>query len=59
VLKLSELIGMLHDLSGSILKKAELTGDFRQTYSYVFEKIMEIEIMGKEEVLEVFGNIGG
>lgn len=50
---------MLHDLSGPIFKKAELANDFGQTYSKVFEKLMEIELTGKEEILEVLGNIGG
>lgn len=50
---------MLHDLSGSIFRKAELTGDFNQIYSQVFEKIFEIELTGREEVLEVLGSVGG
>lgn len=57
--KLNELIDMLHDLSGSIFKKAELTGNFSQIYSQVFEKILEIELTGREEVLEVLGSVGG
>lgn len=50
---------VLHDLSGVIFKKAELENNYRQIYSKVFEKILEIEVSGKEEVLEVLGNIGG
>lgn len=50
---------MLHDLSGAIFKKAELTGDFGQTYSHAFEKIMEIQVTGKEDILEILGNVGG
>lgn len=56
---MNELIDMLHDLSGSIFKKAELTGNFSQIYSQVFEKILEIELTGREEVLEVLGSVGG
>jgi hypothetical protein len=55
---LDELINVLHDLSGSIFKKAEMTDDFGQAYSQIFEKIMEIEFAGRN-ILEVFGNIGG
>ena len=50
---------MLHDLSGPIFKKAELANNFNQIYSDVFEKLMEIEISGKEELLEVLGSVGG
>ena len=50
---------VLHDLSGAIFKKAELENDFRQIYSQVFEKIVEIQVSGNEEPLEVLGNIGG
>lgn len=57
--KLDELIVILHDLSGAIFKKAELADDFKKTYSKVFEKILELEITGKEDILEVLGNIGG
>lgn len=57
--KLNELIDMLHDLSGSIFKKAELTGDFNQIYSQVFKKIFEIELTGRVEILEVLGSVGG
>jgi hypothetical protein len=55
---LDELIDVLHDLSGSIFRRAELSDDFKETYSQVFEKIMEIESAGKN-ILEVFGNMGG
>jgi len=59
VFRLNELISILNDLSGAIFKKAELSDDFRKTYSQVFEKILELEVTGKEEILEVFGSIGG
>jgi hypothetical protein len=49
----------LSDLSGAILKKAELSKDFSETYSQVFKKILEIQVTGKEDVLEVLGNVGG
>jgi hypothetical protein len=58
VLKLDEFIYTLHALSGPIFKKAELTNNFKQTYSQVFERIMEIEIAGRS-MLEVFGSVGG
>ena len=56
--KLNELIMILHDLSGAIFKKAELTDDFTTTYSDVFKKIVELQVTGNEEVLEILGSVG-
>lgn len=49
---------ILHDLSGAIFKKAELTNDFTATYSDVLKKIVELQMTGNEEVLEILGSVG-
>lgn len=49
---------ILNDLSGSILKKAELNNDFTTTYSDVMKKIFELQMTDGEEVLEVLGIMG-
>lgn len=49
---------ILNDLSGAIFKKAELENDFEKTYSHVFRKIVELEVTGKDEILEVLGSVG-
>ncbi len=46
-------------LSGIILKKAEWEGDFDKVYSKVFETLAQSELVGNEQILEVFGNVGG
>ncbi|MBI2542603.1 MAG: hypothetical protein HYW24_00230 [Candidatus Aenigmarchaeota archaeon] len=50
---------MVIEVSGSILRQAEWNKDFPQTYTRVFEKIMELEFTGNMEVLTVLGNTGG
>ncbi len=55
---MNELIMILNDLSGAIFKKAELNNDFTNTYSDVFRKIVELQITGNEEILEVLGSVG-
>lgn len=49
---------VLNDLSGAIFKKAELNNDFTNTYSDVFKKIVELQVTGNEEILEVLGSVG-
>lgn len=59
VLKLNELLELLQDLSGVIFKKAELEDNFEKTYTRVFEKIIELDITGNTEILEVLGRVSG
>lgn len=58
MLKLDEIGLILNDLSGAILKKAELNNDFTATYSDVFKKIVELQMTENKEILEVLGSIG-
>jgi hypothetical protein len=46
-------------LSGVILRKAELENNFESVYTKVFEKMVELEFFGAEDVLEIFGEMGG
>ena len=56
---LSEVMEMMVEVSGSILRQAEWEQNFKKTYTRVFEKIMELEFTGNPEVLQVLGNLGG
>lgn len=46
-------------LSGIILRKAELDGNFDSVYSMVFERMYSIESLEGDEFLAVLGEIGG
>jgi hypothetical protein len=46
-------------LSGIILRKAEFENNFEGVYTRVFEKMVELEVFGTEDVLEIFGSMGG
>lgn len=46
-------------LGGVILKKAELENDFERVYLKVFEKMVEVELTGGENLLEILGEVGG
>jgi hypothetical protein len=46
-------------LSGIILRKAELHGNFDSVYSMVFERMYDIENFEGDEFLFVLGDIGG
>lgn len=46
-------------LSGIILTKAEMHGDFSRIYSMVFEKMFNLESIEGDEFLTVLGEIGG
>ncbi len=54
-----EIMDMVVDVSGSILRQAEWEKDFPKTYTRVFEKILELQFTEGPEVLEVLGNLGG
>jgi len=46
-------------LGGVILRKAELENDFERVYLKVFEKMVEVELTGGENLLEILGEVGG
>jgi hypothetical protein len=50
---------ILNDLSGVIFKKAELDNNFEKTYTKVFEKLIELDVTGNAEILEVLGKVSG
>ncbi|MFH0711422.1 MAG: hypothetical protein V1944_02490 [Candidatus Aenigmatarchaeota archaeon] len=53
------LIEVTTKLGGVILKKAELEADFEKVYTKVFQKMVEVEFLGSEDFLEIFGEVGG
>ncbi len=53
------MIEITSKLSGIILRKAELEGNFDGVYSMVFERMYNIESIEGDEFLFVLGEIGG
>ena len=53
------MVEVTSKLSGIILKKAELEGNFDGVYSLVFERMYDIESIEGDEFLTVLGEIGG
>ena len=53
------MIEVTSKLSGIILRKAELEGNFDGVYSMVFERMYDIESLEGDEFLMVLGEIGG
>ncbi len=53
------MVEITSKLSGIILKKAELEGNFDGVYSMVFERMYNIESVEGDEFLAVLGEIGG
>jgi len=54
-----DLIEATIKLNGVILRKAEFENNFDRVYTKVFEKMVELEVLGAEDVLEIFGGMGG
>lgn len=54
-----EMMEITTKLSGIILRKAELHGNFDSVYSMVFERMYNIESLEGDEFLSVLGDIGG
>jgi hypothetical protein len=54
-----EMMEITSKLSGIILRKAELDGNFDSVYSMVFERMYNIESLEGDEFLAVLGEIGG
>lgn len=50
---------MATEVSGSILRQAEWGKNFTETYTRVFQKMVELEYTGNLEVLQILGNLGG
>lgn len=46
-------------MSGAILRKAEIEKDFEKVYTRVFENLVEMEVLGFRDVVEILGNLGG
>ena len=53
------MVEITSKLSGIILRKAELEGNFDGVYSLVFERMYSIESVEGDEFLAVLGEIGG
>jgi len=54
-----EILEFTTKLGGIILKKAELDKNFIGVYEKVFTKVIESEVFGGEELLEILGEVGG
>jgi len=54
-----EMVEMTTKLGGVILRKAEMENDFEKVYLKVFEKMVEVEVTGGENLLEILGETGG
>ncbi|MEM5879385.1 MAG: hypothetical protein QXU74_02750 [Candidatus Aenigmatarchaeota archaeon] len=50
---------LLVKMSGAILRKAEMEKDFEKVYIRVFENLIEMEVLGFRDVVEILGNLGG
>ena len=50
---------ILVKLSGAILRKAEMEKNFEKVYTRVFENLVEMEVFGFRDVVELLGNLGG
>ena len=46
-------------LNGVILRKAEIEADFERVYLKVFERIALMEHFEGNDMLEIFGDLGG
>ncbi len=49
---------MAVEMSGSILRQAEWERNFTKTYTRVFEKIVELQYTGDQQILQILGNVG-
>lgn len=50
---------LMTKLSGAILRKAEMENDFDKVYSKVFERMVEVEFFGNDDLLSILGDVGG
>lgn len=53
-----EIVEMSAKLGGIIFRRAELNG-FEPVYTHVFEKMVEVETLGSDSMLEILGDVGG
>jgi hypothetical protein len=54
-----EMASMTVKLNGVVLRKAEFEGNLSRVYSKVFERMMELEIAGNEDITGILGERGG
>jgi phage-related tail protein len=54
-----ELLEISDRLNGLILKKAEMSKNFEDTYTRVFDSLRNIESADDIRILEVLGELGG
>lgn len=54
-----EIAELTTKLGGIILKKAELEKDFEKVYLSVFEKMITIENISEDNILQILGEMGG
>lgn len=54
-----EMASMTVKLNGIVLRKAEFEGNLSRVYSKVFERMMELEIAGNEDITGILGERGG
>jgi len=59
VLNGMEIADLTVKLSGIVLRKAEFDGNFSRVYSKVFERMVELEVVGDEDVTNILGKKGG
>jgi hypothetical protein len=50
---------ILVKMSGIILRKAEMEKDFKKVYIRVFKNLVEMEVLGFRDVVEILGNLSG
>lgn len=49
----------LLQMSGAILRKAELEKNYEKVYTKIFEHIVRMEVLGFRDMVEIFGDLGG
>lgn len=50
---------ILLQMSGAILRKAELEKNYEKVYTKVFEHMVKMEVLGFRDMVEIFGNLSG
>jgi hypothetical protein len=54
-----EMASMTVKLNGIVFRKAEFEGSLSRVYSKVFERMVELEIEGNEDITDILGERGG
>ncbi|MEM5836688.1 MAG: hypothetical protein QXR09_03565 [Candidatus Aenigmatarchaeota archaeon] len=50
---------ILLQMSGAILRKAELEKNYKKVYTKIFEHLVKMEVLGFRDMVEIFGNLSG